>query len=31
MGRDVNEPLPESVKTQTDAAAKESETAAAAV
>ena len=27
MGRDVNEPLPESVKTQTDAAAKESETA----
>ena len=31
MGRNVNEPLPESVKTQSDAAAKESETAAAAV
>jgi acyl-CoA dehydrogenase len=31
MGRDVNEPLPESVKTQSDVAAKESETAAAAV
>jgi acyl-CoA dehydrogenase len=31
MGRNVNEPIPESVKTQTDAATKESETAAAAV
>ena len=31
MGRNVNEPLPESVATQSDAAAKESETAAAAV
>ena len=30
MGRDVNEPLPESVKTQTEAAEKESETAPAA-
>ena len=31
MGRNVNEPLPEQVSTQNDAAAKESETAAAAV
>jgi acyl-CoA dehydrogenase len=30
MGRDVNEPLPESVKTQTEAAEKEAETASAA-
>jgi hypothetical protein len=30
MGRDVNEPLPESVKTQTEAAEKEAETAGAA-
>jgi hypothetical protein len=31
MGRDVNEPIPEAVKTQSDAAARESETAGAAV
>jgi hypothetical protein len=31
MGRNVDEPLPETVGTQNDAAAQESETAAAAV
>jgi acyl-CoA dehydrogenase len=31
MGRNVDEPLPETARTQTDAAAKESETAGAAV
>ena len=31
MGRNVNEPIPEAVARQTEAAAKESETAAAAV
>ena len=30
MGRDVNEPLPEAVETQTEAAEKEAETAGAA-
>jgi hypothetical protein len=31
MGRNVDEPLPETARTQTDAATKESETAGAAV
>jgi hypothetical protein len=31
MGRDVDEPLPETVKTETDVAEKQSETAGAAV